>query len=104
MKVGWVRDVEDLAYIASVKTNGHSLTRPLTDISRERGLQSGLPLLALQGLYERRLLSTDVRAGAAHHKHVKVVAGAARVPPDEARGVRLVNSHLRISGGGGEGR
>jgi len=72
----------------------NALTKQLTNISGEGGLQSGLPLLALQGLNERRLLSADVRAGTAHHKHVKVVAGAARVLPDEPRRVRLVDGHL----------
>ena len=85
------------------QTDTHSLTKQLTDISGEGGLQSGLPLLALQGLDERRLLSADVRSGTAHHKHVKVVPGAASIPPDEPRRVRLIDGHLKSIGGGKEG-
>lgn len=67
----------------------------LTHISREGGLEARLPLLSLQRLYESRLLATDVRAGAAHHKHVKVVPGATGVPADQPGGVGLVDGDLR---------
>ena len=66
----------------------------LTHVGGEGRLQTGFPLLALQGLDEGRLLPTDVGSGPAHHKHVKVVAGPAGVPPDEAVGVGLVDGHL----------
>ena len=52
----------------------------LTHISRKWGFQTGLPLLALQGLNECSLLSADVGSSTTHHKYVKVIARVARIP------------------------
>ena len=68
--------------------------RDLTDVSRERRLKAGLPLLALQGLDEGRLLPTDVGPRTPHHKHVKVIPRPTGVPPDQAVGVGLVDGPL----------
>lgn len=67
----------------------------LTHVSGKRGLQTGLPLFPLNGLDQSRLLSADVSTGAAHHKHVEVVARAAGILSDQPRRVRLVNGDLR---------
>lgn len=68
--------------------------REPTDVGGERRLQAGFSLLPFQGLDECRLLPADVRSGSAHHKHIKVVTGAARVFPNESSGVGFINSHL----------
>ena len=53
------------------------------DISREGGLEPRLPLLPLEGLDERRLLTTDVRAGSTMEIDIEVVTGSARVLADQ---------------------
>lgn len=70
----------------------------LTHVSRKRGLQTGLALFTLDGLDQSRLLSANVSSGTAHHKHVKVVARAAGVLPDQSCGVCLVNGNLERKG------
>lgn len=65
-----------------------------TYVCRKGRLESGFPLLALQGLDEGRLLSADVGSCSPHHKHIKVVARAAGVLPNQPGSVCLVNSHL----------
>jgi hypothetical protein len=67
-----------------------------TDIGRERGLETGLALLALDRLDERRLLAADVRSGTAVHVDVKVVARSAGVLADETGLVRLVDGLLDV--------
>lgn len=50
-----------------------------SDISRERRLQTRLALLALNGLDERRFLSTDVRASTTVYEYVEIVTGTTGV-------------------------
>lgn len=66
----------------------------LAYVCRERRLESGLPLFALQGLDERRLLPADVGASAPHHKHIEIVARAAGVLADQFGLVRFVDGDL----------
>lgn len=66
-----------------------------THISRERRLQAGLALLALDGLDQRRLLPADVSPSAPHHKDVEGVPRATGVLPQQPGLVRLPDGHLR---------
>lgn len=77
---------------------------PRTYVCRERRLEAGLPLFALQGLDERRLLAADVGAGPPHHKHVKAVSGATGVPADQPRPVRFADGDLLEGGRSSERR
>lgn len=70
------------------------LQRGLTHICWEGWLQAGLALLALDGLYERRLLPTDVGPSPAHHKHIKIIAGVAGILANQTSLVGLSDSHL----------
>ena len=65
-------------------------------IGREGGLQPWLALLALDTLYERGLLSTDVRASTTVEVDVEVVTGVARVLANETIGVGLIDGLLYV--------
>merc|ERR1712142_851844 len=67
-----------------------------TNVSWEWWLQAGLTLLALQGLYEGSLLSTDVSSGTSVHEHIKVITSSTGVLAKETSFVSLVNSHLHV--------
>mmetsp|Transcript_13526 Transcript_13526/g.36624 ORF Transcript_13526/g.36624 Transcript_13526/m.36624 type:complete len:318 (-) Transcript_13526:32-985(-) len=67
-----------------------------TNVGREWGLQTGLALLALKGLQQRRFLSADVRARAIMYKQVKVNVRAARVLAQLAGSICLLNCPLQI--------
>lgn len=67
----------------------------LTDICREGRLETWLPLLPLEGLYEGGLLSTDVRASTTHHKHVKVITRTTGVSANQPRSISLIDGHLK---------
>ena len=65
-------------------------------ISREGWLQPWLALLALDTLYERGLLSTDVRSSTTVNVDIKVITGVAGVLADEAIGVGLIDGLLYV--------
>lgn len=67
-----------------------------SDIGRERRLQSGLALLALNGFDEGCLFTADVGTGASVQIDVKVVAGSAGVLSDETGGIGLVDGLLNV--------
>merc|ERR1719504_618076 len=69
-----------------------------SNISREWGLQTGLPLLALKAFNQSSLLSTDVGASSTVDKQVKVVAGAAGVGSKEACIVGFLDGLLQVGG------
>lgn len=71
----------------------------LTNICRERRLETRLPLFSLQGLYEGGFFSTDVRTGATHHKHIEVVTRAAGVLSNQPSSIRLIDGHLKEKDG-----
>ena len=67
-------------------------------VCRERGLQTGLALLALERLDHGSLLTADVRTGTAADVDVEVVAGARGVLADEALGVGLLDGAVEAVG------
>lgn len=69
-----------------------------TDGGGERGLETGLAGLALEGLDERGLLATDVGSGTSVDVNIEIVAGSAGVLANEAVGVGLVDGSLEDGG------
>lgn len=67
----------------------------LTHVSRKWGLQTGLPLLPLQGLDKSSLLSANVRSSTTHHKHIKVITRATGVLSNEPSSIGLIDSDLK---------
>jgi hypothetical protein len=65
-------------------------------ISREGRLQPWLALLALDTLYERGLLSTDVRSSTTVDVDIKVITRVAGVLADETVGVGLIDGLLYV--------
>jgi len=65
-----------------------------TDGSGERGLETGLASLTLNGLDQGSLLAANVGTHTAVDVDVEIIAGPARVLADVARGVGLVDSAL----------
>ena len=97
-QVSWPSEAEEplSATPADGRGNGNGLdvgdgcgTTEDAHVSGEGGLEAGPALFALQGLDQGGLLAADVGTRAAVDKHVKVVAGAARVLAQEALGVSL---------------
>lgn len=78
------------------KTGGPSY---LTYVGWERRLQSGLALLALDGLNKCRLLTTDVCSRPTGHKHIKVISSVTGILPNQTSSIGLVNRHLNVKKG-----
>lgn len=67
----------------------------LTHVRGEGGLQARLALLALDGLDERSLLSTNVGPSSTHHEHIKIVARTTGILANQTCLIGLSDGHLQ---------